>query len=271
MNATNPSRLSQCFAALKADNRNGLITFLTAGDPNPEISYQILRALPDAGADVLEIGMPFSDPMADGPAVQAANLRALDAGMTLAKTLAMVERVRNEDALTPVVLMGYFNPIYRYGVERFVHDAKDVGVDGLIVVDLPAEEDDELCHPAMTAGLNWIRLLTPTTSAERLPVVLKNASGFAYYVSIAGITGTRSAAIDSVADALSGVREHTELPLAVGFGIRTPEQVREINNVADAAVVGSALIDQIATHIDQDKALNELPEIAARFVRQLSN
>ncbi|MDH3694249.1 MAG: tryptophan synthase subunit alpha [Gammaproteobacteria bacterium] len=269
MSATSESRLTECFTSLKANKQNGLVTFLTAGDPDPETSFQILHGLPQAGADVLEIGMPFSDPMADGPAVQAANLRALQAGMTLAKTLEMVQRLREENGQTPIVLMGYFNPIYRYGVEHFVHDAKYAGVDGLIIVDLPAEEDDELCHPAMTAGINWIRLLTPTTSAERLPAVLKNASGFAYYVSIAGITGTRSAAIDTVANALSGIRKQTSLPLAVGFGIRTPEQVKAINRVADAAVVGSALIDQIAAHVEQDKPRDELPDIIAQFVKQL--
>ncbi len=270
MSAQTRSRLSECFTDLKSNQRSGLITFLTAGDPDPETSLHILHALPQAGANVLEIGMPFSDPMADGPAIQAANLRALDAGMTLAKTLELVQSFRKEDPRTPVVLMGYYNPIYRYGVDRFVHDAKHVGVDGLIVVDLPAEEDHELCHPALTAGLSWIRMLTPTTSSDRLPVVLKNASGFAYYVSIAGITGTRSADIETVAQALARIREHTELPLAVGFGIRTAEQVKAINEIANAAVVGSALVERIATHIDQDKPRDQLPGEIAGFVQQLA-
>jgi tryptophan synthase alpha chain len=206
----------------------------------------ILRGLPGAGADVIELGMPFTDPMADGPSIQAAGLRALDAGQTMKRTLAMVAAFRRDDDRTPVVLMGYYNPIYIYGVDRFLEDAVAAGVDGLIVVDLPPEEDDELCLPALAAGVNFIRLATPTTDDARLPAVLRNTSGFVYYVSITGITGAGAATAASVAEAVSRLRRHTDLPVAVGFGIRTPEQAAEVARVADAAVVGSALVDRVA-------------------------
>jgi len=245
------SRLEKRFAALKAEGRGGLITFLTAGDPNPEVALEILRGLPGAGADVIELGMPFSDPMADGPAIQASSLRALRAGMTLRATLELVRTFRQEETDTPIVLMGYYNPIYSYGVEAFLADAKAAGVDGLIIVDLPPEEDEELCRPALAAGLHWIRLATPTTDDARLPVVLTNTSGFVYYVSIMGITGTRSASTHDVGAAVARIKAHSDLPVAVGFGIKTPEQAAEIVRVADAAVVGSALVDLVRAGLDE--------------------
>jgi tryptophan synthase alpha chain len=243
-------RIERRFAELRAADRAGLITFLCAGDPDPATSAEILAGLPAAGADLIEIGMPFSDPMADGPAIQAGSLRALKAGMTLARTLDLVRRLRRTDATTPVVLMGYFNPIWRYGPERFLDDAGAAGVDGLIVVDLPPEEDDELCVPALGRGLSFIRLVTPTTDDERLPTVLGNASGFLYYVSIAGITGTRSPVADKVGAAVARLRRHSALPVAVGFGLRTPAQAAAIAQVADAAVIGSALVAHIADSLD---------------------
>jgi tryptophan synthase alpha chain len=211
-----------------------------------------VKALPAAGADVIELGMPFTDPMADGPAVQAAGLRALQAGQTMAKTLTQVREFRKADDATPIVLMGYYNPIYIYGVEKFLADAKSSGVDGLIIVDLPPEEDEELCLPALKAGLNFIRLATPTTDDKRLPAVLRNTSGFVYYVSIAGITGTRSAANADVSAAVARLKRHTDLPVAVGFGINTAEQAEAIAKVADAAVVGSALVNRIGAQVGAD-------------------
>ena len=245
-------RIARRFAALAAERRAGLVTFLTAGDPDAETAAKLLDGLPAAGADLIELGMPFTDPMADGPAIQASSLRALKAGETLVRTLAQVRRFRQRDADTPIVLMGYYNPIYSYGVDRFLADARTAGVDGLIVVDLPPEEDEELCLPAIRAGLNFIRLATPTTDAKRLPAVLANTSGFLYYVSIAGITGTRSAAEADVAAAVRRLKAATSLPVAVGFGIRTPEQAATIARVADAAVVGSALVGTVAEHLDSD-------------------
>lgn len=246
------SRLERRFAALKAEGRGGLVTFTTAGDPDYDTAYEILKRLPGAGADVIELGMPFSDPMADGPSIQAAGLRALDAGMTLRKTLDMVRNFRSEDQVTPIVLMGYYNPIYSYGVEAFVRDALAAGVDGLIIVDLPPEEDDELCEPAVAAGLHFIRLATPTTDDARLPKVLTNTSGFIYYVSIMGITGTKAASGDAVRAAVTRLKEHTDLPVAVGFGIRTPEQAAEVAAVADAAVVGTAIVEQVKAGLGPD-------------------
>jgi tryptophan synthase alpha chain len=243
-------RIERRFAELREAGRGGLITFLCAGDPDPATSAEMLAGLPAAGADLIEIGMPFSDPMADGPAIQAGSLRALEAGMTLTRTLDLVRRLRQGDRTTPVVLMGYFNPIWRYGPERFLDDARAAGVDGLIVVDLPPEEDDELCVPALGRGLNFIRLVTPTTNEERLPTVLGNASGFLYYVSIAGITGTRAPLADQVGKAVARLRRHSALPVAVGFGIRTPAQAAAIARVADAAVIGSALVSHIADSLD---------------------
>ena len=245
-------RIRARFDKLKQEGRGGLVTFVTAGDPDFETSAEILAGLPAAGADLIEVGIPFSDPMADGPAIQQGSLRALRAGMTLKRTLDLVAGFRERDRETPVVLMGYYNPIYSYGVERFLKDAQAAGVDGLIIVDLPPEEDVELCIPALKAGVNFIRLATPTTDDKRLPAVLTNTSGFVYYVSIAGITGTRAAADQQVADAVQRLRRHTDLPVAVGFGIRTPEQAAKIAGIADAAVVGSALVETVAANLNDD-------------------
>ena len=244
------TRISKRFAALKDKGRGGLITFLTAGDPNLETSREILMGLPEAGADVIELGMPFSDPMADGPSIQRASQRALANGMNMKKTLALVAEFREEDSETPIVLMGYYNPIYRYGVDAFLTDAKKAGVDGLIIVDLPPEEEHELCIPALNAGINFIFLTAPTTDDIRLPRVVEKASGFVYYVSIAGITGTKAAAIGDIETSVARIRRHTDLPIGVGFGIRSPEQAGEIAAVADAAVVGTALVDRLAENLD---------------------
>ena len=246
------TRIERRFASLKAANRGGFVTFVTAGDPNYELSLDLLRQLPDAGADVIELGMPFTDPMADGPAIQASSLRALRQGMSLKKTLQLVRDFRKGDSETPIILMGYYNPIYSYGVPAFLKDAKEAGVDGLIVVDLPPEEDEELCIPALKAGLNFIRLATPTTDDKRPPTVLRNTSGFVYYVSIAGITGTRSAANADVSAAVARLKRHTDLPVAVGFGIKTADQAAAIAQAADAAVVGSALVSRIGAHVGED-------------------
>jgi tryptophan synthase alpha chain len=244
------TRIDARFAQLKKDGRSAFVTFLMAGDPDPATSLEIIKALPKAGADIIEIGMPFTDPMADGPAIQAAGLRALKAGMTLKKTLTLVTSFRESDAATPIVLMGYYNPIYIYGVDKFLIDAKSAGVDGLIVVDLPPEEDSELCVPAMKAGLNFIRLATPTTDDKRLPAVLANTSGFVYYVSVTGITGSASADASAVGEAVSRIKRHTPLPVCVGFGIRTPEAASAIASHADGAVVGSALVDVLRASLD---------------------
>jgi tryptophan synthase alpha chain len=243
-------RIERRFAELKEANRAGLVIYLCAGDPDPETSAGLIAGLPAAGADLIEIGMPFTDPMADGPAIQAASLRALKAGMTLAGTLDLVRGFRARDGETPVVLMGYYNPIWRRGAERFLDEARAAGVDGLIVVDLPPEEDDELCVPAQRKGLCFVRLATPTTDDRRLPRVLTNTSGFIYYVSITGITGVGAPVVDLVGRAVARLRRHTSLPVAVGFGIRTPDQAAEVARVADAAVVGSALVDRIARSLD---------------------
>lgn len=248
------TRITRKFAALKAEGRAGLVTFLTAGDPTPELSEQIILEIAEAGADLIEIGMPFSDPMADGPAIQASSLRALKAGMTLPKTLDIVRSFRKRDDHTPIVLMGYYNPIYIYGVDRFLKDAKEAGVDGLIVVDLPPEEEGELCLPAIQAGINFIYLTAPTTDDARLPKVVRHASGFVYYVSITGITGTKSADAGDVAASVARIRKYTDLPVAVGFGIKTPDQAAAIARVSDAAVVGSALVGVIAENRDPSGA-----------------
>ena len=244
-------RIAERFAGLRAEGRAGFVTFVTAGDPDFETSLAIVKGLPAAGADLIELGMPFSDPMADGPAIQASSQRALKAGGSLKRTLELVGAFRDGDDGTPVVLMGYYNPIYIYGVERFIDDALAAGVDGLIVVDLPPEEDEELCLPALEAGLHFIRLATPTTDEKRLPKVLTNTSGFIYFVSITGITGTKSAVIGDVRAAVERLRRHTALPVAVGFGIKTPEQAAAVAAVADAAVVGSALVDTVADNLDE--------------------
>ena len=252
------TRLDRKFAALQNEGRKAFIAFVTAGDPDPETSFAILSGLPAAGADIIELGMPFTDPMADGPSIQAASQRALKAGQTLEKTLAMVARFRTEDDTTPVVLMGYYNPVFIYGVDRFIKDAVAAGVDGLIVVDLPAEEDSELCLPAMEGGLNFIRLVSPTTDDARLPNVLENTSGFVYYVSITGITGSAAPDVSKVSDNVARIKDRTNLPVAVGFGIRTPEQANAIASVADGAVVGSALVDVIgASAKSGDKAATD--------------
>ena len=244
------SRIDHRFAALAGAGRCGLVTFLMAGDPDPETSFAIIEALPQAGADVIEIGMPFTDPMADGPAIQAAGLRALHAGQSMVKTLDLVRRFRRGDDATPIVLMGYYNPIYIYGVERFLADAVAAGVDGLIVVDLPPEEDTELCLPAIAAGLNFIRLATPTTDDRRLPAVLANTSGFVYYVSITGITGAAAPDARRVAEAVTRIKRHTTLPVAVGFGVKNAASAAVIARGADAVVVGSALVEQVRTSLD---------------------
>jgi tryptophan synthase alpha chain len=246
------TRIDTRFAELRKQGRAAFVTFLMAGDPDPATSLAIIQALPEAGADIIEIGMPFTDPMADGPAVQAAGRRALRAGMTVTKTLQMIRDFRQGEDATPVVLMGYYNPIYIYGVERFLVDAKAAGVDGLIVVDLPPEEDSELCVPAMKAGLNFIRLATPTTDGRRLPAVLANTSGFVYYVSITGITGSAAADSTAVGAAVGRIKRHTDLPVCVGFGIRTPEAARGIAEGADGAVVGSALVDALSGSLDTE-------------------
>ena len=246
------TRIDDLFAGLRgAESRPALVAFITAGDPDYETSLKLLNALPAAGADMIEIGMPFSDPMADGPAIQASSQRALKAGMTLRRTLAMVRGFRETDAATPIVLMGYYNPIYSYGSEAFVPDAVAAGVDGLIVVDVPPEEDKEICLPAIDAGLNFIRLATPTTDNKRLPAVLANTSGFVYYVSIAGITGTRAPDLGKVRESVTRIKSHTALPVCVGFGVKTPEQVRAIGAYADGVVVGSALVNMIANSLDE--------------------
>lgn len=239
------SRIDARFAALRQEGRAGLVTFLTAGDPDLETSARILEGLPAAGAYIIELGMPFSDPMADGPAIQAASQRALAAGMTLRKTLALVRRFRQGDKTTPVVLMGYYNPIYVYPTDTFLDDAREAGVDGLIVVDVPPEADDEVCLPARDRGIAFIRLATPTTDAKRLPQVVANASGFIYYVSITGITGAAAPIATDVHAQVARIKRHTSLPVAVGFGVRTPEQVREIARGADGVVVGSALVTKL--------------------------
>ena len=244
------TRIDQCFARTRAEGRAALVTFVMAGDPDPVTSLDLVRALPKAGADIIELGMPFTDPMADGPLIQAAGLRALKAGMSLKKTLALVDAFRTSDSTTPIVLMGYFNPIYVYGVERFLVDAKAAGVDGLIVVDLPPEEDDELCLPAMEAGLQFIRLATPTTDDQRLPKVLTNTSGFVYYVSVTGITGAAIADYSAVSTAVKRIKSHTDLPVAVGFGVKTAANAKAIAEHADGVVVGSALIDALRQTLD---------------------
>jgi len=272
MTAASGSRLERRFQALREAGRGGLVTFITAGDPDPDTGFELFRRLPEAGADIIELGIAFTDPMADGPAIQAANLRALKAGVTLTKTLDMVRRFRTADDDTPVILMGYFNPIYSYGVERFLTDAISAGVDGLIMVDMPPEEDAELCLPALAAGVAFIRLATPTTDDERLPTVLRNTSGFVYYVSITGITGAASAADADVETAVNRLRRHTDLPIAVGFGIKTPDQAAAVAKVADAAVVGSAIVSRIAENLDESgTALPQLADSVLELVSGLAD
>jgi len=244
------SRLEARFAALRAEGRGGLVTFVTAGDPNIELSVEILAGLPAAGADVIELGMPFTDPMADGPAIELASGRALAAGQNMVRTLAMVAAFRKTDNETPIVLMGYYNPIYAYGPEKFAADAGSAGVDGMIIVDLPPEEEAEFSVPARAAGIDMIRLVAPTTTDERITTLVENASGFVYYVSVRGITGTSSAAVSDIASNVARIRKQTDLPIAVGFGIRTPSQAADVAEVADAAVVGTTIVEQVAGALD---------------------
>ncbi len=264
------TRISRRFAAVAAEGRPALVTFVMGGDPDHETGLAILKALPGAGADVIEVGMPFSDPMADGPAIQAAGKRALDAGATLAKTLALVADFRKGDAETPIVLMGYYNPIYIYGPERFLADAQTAGVDGLIVVDLPPEADDELCIPALARGLNFIRLATPTTDDRRLPTVLANTSGFVYYVSITGITGAAKPDATKVAEAVSRIKRHTALPVAVGFGVRDAVSAREIGRNADGVVVGSAIVQAMAATLVDGKPTDATVSAVTTLVADLA-
>jgi len=266
------TRIDRRFAALREEGRAALVTFTMAGDPDHDTALAILKALPAAGADVIELGMPFTDPMADGPAIQAAGLRALKAGQDSKRTLALIRDFRRGDDATPVVLMGYYNPIYVYGSERFLADAKSAGVDGLIVVDLPPEEDAELCLPALKAGLNFIRLATPTTDDKRLPTVLKNTSGFVYYVSITGITGSAAPDPAKVKAAVARIKRHTKLPVCVGFGVRTAEQARAIAQTGDGVVVGSALVEAVRQSLDANgKATKATVASVTDLVRALAD
>lgn len=269
---TTSGRIEARFAALREAGRAAFVPFIMAADPDYETSLDILKGLPAAGADMIEIGVMYSDPMADGPAIQAAGLRARAGGARVTRTLDMVRAFRDTDPDTPIILMGYYNPIYIYGVERFLADAREAGVDGLIVVDLPPEEDSELCLPALETGMHFVRLATPTTDDIRLPAVLANSSGFVYYVAVTGITGTKSADTDTIHTAVSRLKRHTDLPVAVGFGIKTPEQAGAIAEVADAAVVGSAIVQLIADNLDADgKPGPELVEKVLDFTRELSS
>ena len=264
------TRIDARLAKLKTEGRAALVTFVTAGDPDPKTSLSILKALPGAGADIIEFGMPFSDPMAEGPPIQAADIRALAAGQTMVRTLAQVRAFREGDNETPIVLMGYYNPIYIYGVERFVSDAKAAGVDGLIVVDLPPEEDEELCLPAIKAGISFIRLATPTSDDKRLPVLLKNSSGFVYYVSVLGVTGVKSAAAGDVATAVARIKAHTPLPVMVGFGVKTGEQAAAIAAHADGVVVGSALVNAVRDSLQDGKATASTVKAVTDLVADLA-
>jgi tryptophan synthase alpha chain len=265
------TRIDKKFAALKQEGRAALVTFVTAGDPDYKTALKIVQGLPKAGADVIELGMPFTDPMADGPAIQAAGLRALKSGMTLKKTLQLVKDFRKTDAATPIVLMGYYNPIYVYGVEKFLIDAKKVGADGLIIVDLPPEEDDELCIPAMKAGLNFIRLTTPTTDDRRAPAVFKNTSGFVYYVSVLGITGTKAPDLRSVQKNVTRLKKHTTLPICVGFGVKDAKTARAIAKDADGVVVGSALVRAVEDSLTkQGKPTSKTPGAVHKLVAEIA-
>jgi tryptophan synthase alpha chain len=266
------ARIDATFAKLKGEGRSAFVTFLMAGDPDLETSLQIIKQLPNAGADIIEVGMPFTDPMADGPAIQAAGLRALKGGTTLRKTLELVHAFRADDDATPLVLMGYYNPIYVYGVDKFLVEARSAGVNGLIIVDLPPEEDEELCLPALKAGLNFIRLATPTTDDRRLPAVLSNTSGFVYYVSITGITGAGAADSKVVSEAVTRIKRHTDLPVCVGFGIKTPEAAGAIAEHADGAVVGTALVEALRASLDAEgrataRTVGAVAELAASLAQ----
>jgi tryptophan synthase alpha chain len=265
------TRIDAKFEGLKKEGRAALVTFVTAGDPDYRTSLKIVQGLPKAGADIIELGMPFTDPMADGPAIQAAGLRALQSGMTLKKTLQLTKDFRKGDKTTPIVLMGYYNPIYVYGVDKFLNDAKSAGADGLIIVDLPPEEDDELCIPAIKAGMNFIRLATPTTDDKRAPAVFKNTSGFVYYVSVLGITGTKAPDLKSVKANVKRLKKHTTLPICVGFGVKTAEQARTIAKDADGVVVGSALVTAVANSLDKKgKATAKTPGAVHKLVAAIA-
>jgi tryptophan synthase alpha chain len=263
-------RIEARFETCRVEGRAALVTYVMAGDPDPETSLAILKSLPGAGADIVEFGMPFTDPMADGPAIQASGLRALAAGQTTARTLDLVRRFRADDTDTPVILMGYYNPIYVYGVERFLSDARAAGVDGLIVVDLPPEQDDELCLPALAAGLAFIRLATPTTDEKRLPAVLANTAGFVYYVSITGITGAATPDFAKVAAAVERIKRHTPLPVVVGFGVKTGAHAAAIAKGADGVVVGSALVEAVRASLADGKATSRTLQAVTTLVRDLS-
>lgn len=265
------TRINQTFQQAEQGNRPVLVTYMMAGDPDFETSLKIMKALPDAGSDIIELGMPFSDPMADGPTIQAAGIRSLRAGQTLNKTLKLVSEFRKTNQPTPIVLMGYYNPIYVHGVDKFLSDAKKADIDGLIIVDLPPEMDEELCLPAVKAGINFIRLATPTTDDKRLPKVLENTSGFVYYVSMTGITGQALPDTDIVAKAVKNIKKHTSLPIAVGFGIKTREQAAKIGRAADGVVVGSAIVNAIASTLDENgHAEGDAVKAASDLVKQLS-
>lgn len=257
------TRIDDTFARLKAAGKKGFVSYIMAGDPDLETSLAVMKGLPAAGVDIIELGMPFTDPMADGPTIQLAGQRALESGQTLEKTLHMAREFRKGDSTTPIVMMGYYNPIYSHGVDRFLIDAKAAGIDGLIVVDLPPEEDSELCLPAQAAGLNFIRLATPTTDAKRLPKVLQNTSGFVYYVSITGITGAAAAQSVDVAPEVARIKASTDLPVIVGFGITTPEQAKAIASVADGCVVGSAIVKDIGSGMSVQDVLAKVAALAA--------
>ncbi|ACE89026.1 tryptophan synthase subunit alpha [Rhizobium phaseoli] len=266
------ARMDKRFAELKAEGRPALVTYFMGGDPDYDTSLGIMKALPEAGSDIIELGMPFSDPMADGPAIQLAGQRALKGGQTLKKTLQLAADFRKTDDATPIVMMGYYNPIYIYGVEKFLDDALTAGIDGLIVVDLPPEMDDELCIPAIRKGINFIRLATPTTDEKRLPAVLKNTSGFVYYVSMNGITGSALPDPSLVSGAVQRIKQHTELPVCVGFGVKTAEHAKVIGGSADGVVVGTAIVNQVATSLTKDgKATADTVQAVATLVRGLSS
>ncbi len=266
------SRITRKFTSLSLHNKKAFVAFLTGGDPDYETSKKLICGLPSAGVDLIEIGIPFSDPMADGPAIQASSQRALKTGMTLPKTLQLVRDFRESDDETPIVLMGYYNPIYRYGTNRFVHESVASGVDGLIIVDLPPEEDSELCDPALTAGLHWIRLVTPSTDDSRIDTVLNNVSGFLYYISVLGITGTRRAMANHIEKAVRRLRKYTDLPIAVGFGIKTPDHARSVAENSDAIVIGSAIVDLVKENLDENQNPQQgLVSAVHAFVQEIAD
>ncbi len=267
---TKIDRIEKKFLDLKTINKKALITFVTAGDPDYSTSLNLIKKLPEAGADIIEIGMPFTDPMADGPGIQASYLRAIEAGQNLIKTIELVKEFRNKNNDTPIVLMGYYNPIYCYGVDKFLKDISMIGVDGLIIVDLPPEVDNELCIPAKKHGINFIRLATPTSDEKRLKKILVNSSGFLYYVSVAGITGSKTPQLADIKKKIDFIKSKCSIPLAVGFGIRTPDQVKNIANISDGVVVGSAIIDRIFEGIESSKGEDFIVENALNLVKDLS-